>query len=34
MLSLTTKLMNSFSYSIITYFIPSNKDDLPVVILV
>ena len=26
MLQFTTKLMNMFSYSIITYFIPSNKD--------
>ena len=26
MLQLTTKLMNRFSYSITTHFIPSNKD--------
>ena len=26
MLQLTTKLMNMFSYSITTYFIPGNKD--------
>ena len=26
MLQLTTKLMNRFSYSIITHFIPGNKE--------
>ena len=26
MLQLTTKLMNRFSYSITTHFIPNNKD--------